>query len=363
MLKISDRTEIYVICPAGIVTGGTELLHQLVDILRRFNKDAYIVYYGNKDHVVPSDYKKYTVKVRDNINDNYENVLVVCETIFDKIVQYKYIQKVFWWLSVDNFYYNSMSYLNIFDLFKFSFGMGFVEWKKRMKNIVKEIVLGGKKETRNNFSLSSLRKQKVINAYQSAYARFFLLRNHFKTVEPLTDYIDGDFFLQDHQINKESIVVYNPKKGLEFTQKIIKKNPEIIFIPIQDMTRKQVSYLLQKAKVYIDFGNHPGKDRLPREAALSGCIVVTGRNGSAGFWDDVPLSACYKIHKKISNLKKISELIVDCLENYSKRKESMSCYISQILNEKVNFENEVKKIFGIASVIKKTAYEECHRVS
>jgi len=59
--------------------------------------------------------------------------------------------------------------------------------------------------------------------------------------------------------------------------------------------------------MYIDFGTHPGKDRIPREAALRNCIVLTNRNGAADNNVDVPIPNEYKIHSVLSNLGKIRE--------------------------------------------------------
>ena len=63
------------------------------------------------------------------------------------------------------------------------------------------------------------------------------------------------------------------------------------------LSPEQVQAMLKKAKVYIDFGGHPGMDRIPREAALAGCIVVTNREGSAAFRQDVPIPSQYKIQR------------------------------------------------------------------
>lgn len=51
MLKITEKTKVFVPCPAGACTGGAELLHQLVDLLNNNNVDAYIVYYGAGKHI------------------------------------------------------------------------------------------------------------------------------------------------------------------------------------------------------------------------------------------------------------------------------------------------------------------------
>ncbi|MCX7738527.1 MAG: hypothetical protein N2Z80_03840 [Hydrogenothermaceae bacterium] len=60
--------------------------------------------------------------------------------------------------------------------------------------------------------------------------------------------------------------------------------------------------ILKKAKVYIDFGNHTGKDRIPREAAMLECCVITGRRGIAKYREDVPIPENYKIEDKVENI-------------------------------------------------------------
>ena len=63
MIKVYSDSQIYVYCPAGLVTGGAELLHQLVSILNDNGKNAYIVYCGDKAHILPEDYKCYNIKI------------------------------------------------------------------------------------------------------------------------------------------------------------------------------------------------------------------------------------------------------------------------------------------------------------
>jgi hypothetical protein len=97
-------------------------------------------------------------------------------------------------------------------------------------------------------------------------------------------------------------VVYNPAKGIHYTNEIIRRAGQTLqIVPIGKgpngqvrMTGTEVTNLLHRAKVYIDFGPHPGMDRLPREAALAGCIVLTNRDGAAGYDVDVPLPNEFK---------------------------------------------------------------------
>ena len=46
-------------------------------------------------------------------------------------------------------------------------------------------------------------------------------------------------------------------------------------IKLSGFNSKQIINIYNKTKVYLDFGYHPGKDRMPREAALfNNCIII-----------------------------------------------------------------------------------------
>lgn len=120
MIKLYTDSKIYIHCPAGVVTGGAELLHQLGHELNILNIPAYIVYFGNKEHSLPHDYKCYNIKLSENIDDNPHNIEIFYEGIFDKIRQYKNTQKFLWWLSVDHFYIFSYNFLSIKDLWSYN---------------------------------------------------------------------------------------------------------------------------------------------------------------------------------------------------------------------------------------------------
>ena len=51
-------------------------------------------------------------------------------------------------------------------------------------------------------------------------------------------------------------------------------------------------------------------DRLPREAALAGCIVITNREGAAAHDEDVPLPPEFKF--RTFDVEAIHALLVDC---------------------------------------------------
>jgi len=139
--------------------------------------------------------------------------------------------------------------------------------------------------------------------------------------------------------------LYNPKKGFEFTKELINYSNDLKWIPIQNMTTQEVHELLKESKVYIDFGNHPGKDRFPREAAISGCCIITGKKGSAAYYDDVPIADCYKFDDSNENIPHIVNKIKECMEKYDTKIYDFSYYREFILNEYEIFEKDVQELF------------------
>jgi len=79
---------------------------------------------------------------------------------------------------------------------------------------------------------------------------------------------------------------------------------------------EEVTTLLHRAKIYIDFGPHPGMDRLPREAAIANCIVITNRSGAARYEEDVPIPSIYKVGPKF-DVDEIHKLLKESLESYA----------------------------------------------
>ncbi len=328
----------FVYCPSGVVTGGAELLHQFVSVLNDFGYNAFIVYYGESSRSIPSAYEKYNLHLSEEIEDAEDNVVVLYEGYFLPLSFIENAKIVLWWLSVDNFYYCQSDSISLFDLYKFN-------KKLFLKELVKFFL---RRRNPHIFSLKDLVNDKriVFNAYQSEYAKSFLVQHNFKNLHSLKDYINDDFFYNDKtNIKKENCIVYNPKKGYQFTKKLISKSPYLNWIPIEKMTRDQVKDLLRRAKIYVDFGYHPGKDRIPREAAMSGCCVITGKQGSAGVYEDIPIDEQkYKFAQKRRNIKEILKAISEILKNYEYVVEDFSFYRKKIASEKKEFIEDCKSL-------------------
>lgn len=339
MISIKENSKIYILCPAHHQTGGTELAHQLVDYLIGEKMDAFIVYIDNNYKVInaniPAGFKKYTINKTVDVIDSFENIIVLPEVSFSFANQFNKTQFVFWWMSVDNFYTNStfweyFCFLGYYDAFKLIYSR-FLD----------------KKSIFNGFSFKKLAniKNDKLHVYQSTYAKNFLIQKKISDILPLSDYINSIFFKENYKQDKQDIILYNPAKGLEVTKKIMKLMPDYKFVPLVNLSRSELSDLFQKSKIYIDFGNHPGKDRLPREAALYNCCVIVGKNGAASFFEDISILEKYKFNRNEVN--KIVAAIEETLLNYDDVIEEFSFYRRRILSEKKMFHSEINDIFNI----------------
>jgi hypothetical protein len=318
----NNQEKIYIVCPKKLYTGGTELLHQLADQLNNINQDTYIYYLLDKNNnTVNIDYfKSYNIKCADTIEDSEANILIVPEVYTYLLKKFKNIRKMIWWLSVDNYFY-----------------------QHNIKNKIKKLL-----DYHYPIEIQKLSEMNIYHLAQSYYSIDFLKKHNITNTAYLSDYLNMDFILnRKTEKIKRDIVAYNPRKGFEFTKKIIDSSDGITYCPIANMSRDQVVDLLKSAKVYIDFGSHPGKDRIPREAAICGCCVITNRQGSANYYEDVPILDDYKFDDTQENVPQIIAIIQNCFDNYSREIEKFREYRNIILEEKANFISDVNQIFGI----------------
>lgn len=164
----------------------------------------------------------------------------------------------------------------------------------------------------------------------------------------MSDYLHKNFIdIETNLKLKENIVAYNPKKGIKFSTKLIQVASDIKFVPIENMTREEVIQLLQKAKVYIDFGFHPGKDRIPREAAILKCCIITNKKGSANFFEDLPIKNEYKFDDKASSIHEIEKKIQECFFKYDETINNFTEYVDKIKNQEKQFDNEIKEFIRL----------------
>ena len=355
-LKITEDTTFYILAPAAVDTGGPHDLHQLGFELKKLGKKVFMCYFPN-NHKDPihKNYKIYDLPFVEEIKDLKENILIVPEINQTILLskKYKNIQKALWWLSLDFFFITK-----------------FIEtFPKMIRSIIKipfNLICLFNKITLNNFGNLSLPKylkfiylnypfKNIVNVEdinihlsQSKY-QYHVLNSKKISSFLLSDFIREDYFEAAKRIsikNKENIICYNPKKSSNFMKKIIKKNPDIKFVPLINLSISELIEVLSKSKIYIDFGFHPGVDHLPREAAILKNCILTNKEGSAFYFDALPIDEDFKFEEKSKNLTKIRNKIDKIFVNFESEINNFDNYRKILDDEKNTFINQVKDIFN-----------------
>jgi hypothetical protein len=293
-----QRSKIYINTPANALAGGVEALFQLADAINNLGGNAILLWDTDLPNPIPDKYKHYNVKQSMNVEDTSDNLIIFPEVWTEKIYDYKYIKKAIWWLSVDN----------------------------------------------NQGKFKDFKNSEITHFYQSQYALNFLINKKVERYLPLTDYISPNYTEAKYNIkNKKNIICYNPVKGAEITKKIIIACNDFEFVPIVGMNEFQIINLLKSSKIYIDFGHHPGKDRIPREAAILGNCILTNTQGAAAFYNDLPIIKKYKTSK----VEEVKKNIIECLNNYDEKINDFLLYRLSIKNQKLQFINFCEQTFDI----------------
>ena len=276
-------------------SGGPEALHQLCQISNELGHDASILY-DNAPHteLVTFFCDVYPLAKRTlHADDDPDTIVVVPETYrldTGNASLFPTSTIIVWWLSLD-------------------LGMPQLEHFLQYPNIY--------------------------FACQSEYAMHFvgsLCRN--KSFM-LTDFVRPINF---PPCIKEDIVVYHARK--DHATPAICLQHDIKCKAIHQVDAEESQRIMHSAKVYCDLGHHPGTDRMPREAAMQRCVVITGTRGSASNDLDVP------INNKSDNVDEIVALIKNALANYDSEYASQAPYRAWISDERTRFTTEISQLIS-----------------
>lgn len=296
----------YIICPY-FETGGPEAMHQLCHELNSLGKEAYIVYINR-----PKDTEKqilYTesysnIKNTTSIEDIKDNILIFPEIYTSEWlrthIKIQNIRMAVWWLSLNN----AVSF---------------------------DSLPGNVKDTT------------IIHLFQSHYVKDAILKNlnestsqtwfdlHDYTRELFTNaYITNAF---DNKFERGNMIAYNPTK--DFISSNLIQKWDLRSLPLVDLSPTIMLYKLHECKIYVDLGAHPGKDRIPREAAMSGCVVITNLLGAAVNDVDIPIT------EKVDGPDDLNILIKSIFEDYNTYYEKQKSYRDWISNEKERFIEQI----------------------
>jgi len=322
---LTQYKKILVVCPAGAVTGGPEALHQLVAHMNTLGLAAYMCYLPFKGYTnAPQPYEHY--KTKSTFYEDVPGNLIIFPEVYPMLaLKVKYAQAAIWWLSLENF----LERRHVFPLHDK------IRYLKR--------VIQGRRPWGGGKAL-----KKIIHFSQTEHSSEYLRSCDINPI-PLIDSINEDFltdrYLQriDH---KENIILYNPTKGWKVTRELINANPDWKFEPLKNLNQAKLSEKLFNAKLYIDFGHHPGRDRLPREAVMHGCCLITGKLGSARNDIDIPIPHKYKLDTNtIFFIEQFRCITSEIMENFPEQYKNFISYRRWLQDEPRVFKEQIHKFF------------------
>lgn len=333
MLNINKDTKFYVVCPANFASGGPEDLHQLAAEIRNNGYRVFMHYleYKKKDFATPlhKEYEHFQLPISQTVENKPDSIIIFPETYCLQLWNKKYskTQKIVWWLSVTNFFLTLKKRQDYLQL----------KNKNFLKRLYKDQTIP---------TVEKVRETDSLHIAHSYFSLDFLTKNNFKILGQIQDYMD-DMFYENYEIKdyKKDIVIYNGMKNGEFLQKIKSKSKDLEWLEMKNMTLSEIADCMRKAKVYVDFGYHPGKEKMPREACLLDCCLIIGKEGSAKFKEDMPIKDEYHFEKEDENIPQIINQIRDCIVHYETKIKDFSEYKSELLREKETFVSDVKKVF------------------
>ena len=286
--------EILCVCPANCVTGGPECIHEFVSELnKQVGVHARIWYWDISSYPPqPEEYRHYGCDYVTDLPEGYDDVLIVPEIWANRIMDYPQCKRAVYWLGLDAY-------------------AGWTPAPERGK---------------------ILEDEDVVHITQSAYAYSFLKLMGVKHLVMCTDFVNPAFYEEYEEEERNNVVLYNPAKATPFMHEIIAACPGIEWKPIQGMRRAEVINTMRHSKLYVDFGEFPGRERMPREAVLCGCCIITSKIGSAYYYKD--FFHDYKFDSKPGHMWAIIRKIQYVLDHYEECRKDFDLFRIMLRDDK-----------------------------
>ena len=293
--------EILHICPANCATGGPEAIHEFVSELNEIEGVRARIWYWDikKPDPCPEEYKGYNCEYVTELPEGYSGVLIYPEIWASHALDYPECFNAVYWLGVD----------------------AYASW--------------------TDDPGAFLQDDKILHIVQSEYALDFLRRLGVKWIIKRTDTVNEDFYRANGKLERSDIVLYNPAKATPFLHEVM-RSCDAVFKPIQSMTRQEVIQTMRSSKLYIDFGEFPGRERIPREAVLCGCCIITSKIGSADYYEDFPHD--YKFDSKSAHIWAIRRKIEQVLNNYEECRKDFRWFRQELMRDKIRVKAQSREV-------------------
>ena len=310
-------------------SGGPESIHQLAQIINELGVRAEIIYGGSSFEIVKSKgvqllYEPPTVNPTRGEYARYcpipahstvltEQTLVILPELFPAMhAMFAPAQTAYWWLSWDNAFFNG-SPLN-------------------------EPVFRSKFFARRD----------LLHLAQTFRTHILLRDRGAAHILDLVSYTDPRFTIaMPIKPNDNFGVAYNPRKSSELPKRFFEQNPDIPGCPIAGMSKEQLRDILSRTMIYVEFGNNPGNDRLPREAACVGCIVLAKRAGGSVYFEDMPLDDSFKFTEEQVKSGKLAETIRAISRDPVPYFNAQSYYRRHLFLDKAQMRLQARRLLGL----------------
>ena len=325
--------QVLLLCPE-VKTGGPEALHQLGYQIARHGGLVRMAYYAPYSRLdidgdiirchaesspMPAHFAQYTPQVLRETRLTANTLVVFPEPLSKLAAAPAGYRRALWWLSLDN-------------------------------------ALAQNPGLAEGDAAALFADPALLHFHQSDYAARFLRQAGAAQYFPLSDYTDPNFLhrsqvMEDNPpiTDRRDIITFFPNKGAALAARFLEGADRLrgtaSFLPIREMTKAQVRAALFGARVYIDFGHHPGKDRVPREAAIAGAVVLLHEAGAARCFADHPLAAAYRFTEEDVTSGALHRRIDAILDDPAGHFAAQRTYRQAILLERERFDLEVRGLF------------------
>jgi len=336
--------KIIILCPGDVISGGVNSLHNLCASLVRNGFIAAMYYFNAKPEILNSyQIKSYNVNRFNGKIDEPDQIIIVPETMIEILTTFSKAKKIIYWLAL-NYYFKNPPWRSPFHL-------------KAFRKLIScrsyygysgELLEKGKRKL-NEFSKSKFNiwTDDFIHISNSNFVANYCRHKGANETFVLFNPIRDEFYLKKNDINlRKNIILFGPKthKLLVFFARVFLKGYRII--QLRHIPFQKVYQLMSESLIFAEFGNNPGRDRMPREATMLGCIVFMNTRGSSALKEDYNIYNHYKIVDKLLNYPVIIKRIKKAAKNYKTQISDFNQFREQLKNEKVIFDREVKNIFS-----------------
>jgi hypothetical protein len=333
---------IYIYCPGNVISGGVNSLHNLCSHLVKSGFQAGMVYHSVNPLIINHhQIQSYAVPVFEYPEDDPENLLIVSETEIAYLHRFPDIRKMVYWLGL-NYFFSKPPY-------RWPFNYKLLRKAIRCRNYY-GYSAGIHENLKRKLSWwakndPGLWGNGILHLSNSFYVAECLQKKGATRVYVLHNPVRNEYYTEHKSF-------YNKKRKIVFGQ----KTPRILIflcrmlfnaqiVRLKHLPPETVKQHMLEAMVFAEFGYHSGRDRMPREAVLLGCIILTNTRGSAAFHQDIPIPSSYKIPDKLFLYPAIIKRIAHCLNNYENCFRDFRPYVIALEKEYKDFPESVKSVF------------------